>query len=106
MFEQRPPGARPYDGTALHLLMLLRSLSEAPQFDIYLSKTRAVRRALNRLRHELPPGLRPVNIDLLKAYGKHGGAWDIWDQYSPLLQKTEVRADNEERSGKCSEAGQ
>ncbi|CAD0090970.1 unnamed protein product [Aureobasidium vineae] len=79
------PHDKSWEGMPLHRLMQFRSLSEAPEFSVYLINKRNVRSLVNKLQHELPKTLSPVNVDLDKVYEGRGGAWDAWGSYSHEL---------------------
>jgi hypothetical protein len=83
--QTRRPNSKHWEGMPLHRLRELKSLSDAPQFTIYLNNKRNVRKFVNRLQNELPKTLAPVHIDLRTAYEGRGGDWDAWDLYNDRL---------------------
>lgn len=66
----------------MHLLMEIQSLSKAPDFQLYVSNQKHVRKVMSRLEHELPKILPAVPVDLNKIFEGRGGAWDAWSTYS------------------------
>jgi hypothetical protein len=72
-----PEGAPCLGGTALHLLTLFRSLSQAQNFEIFVGHSSHAQHALMKIESDL--SACGVEIDLLRAYG-HGGVFDDWRQ--------------------------
>ncbi|KAK5999745.1 hypothetical protein QM012_005151 [Aureobasidium pullulans] len=82
LMKRQLPTDKPWSGTPLHLLMEIQSFSKAPEFQLYVSNQKHVRKVMNRLEHELPRILPAVHIDLDKAFDGRGGIWDAWNTYS------------------------
>jgi hypothetical protein len=83
--QTQRPNSKLWEGMPSHRLMELKSLSEAPEFTIYLINKKNVRKFVNRLQNELPKTLAPIHIDLETVYEGQGGAWDAWGLYSDKL---------------------
>lgn len=81
--------------------MEIQSLSKAPEFQLYLSNQKHVRKVMSRLEHELPKILPAVHIDLNRIFEGRGGAWDAWSTYSDELVSSH-RAGQSGATGKLS----
>lgn len=77
-----PNGAKPITGTPLHLLLLLKSLSEMSAFDLYIGFNTYAVTSLRSLRQWLHDGVYTPEFDLSRAYVGAGGTFDDWDQYN------------------------
>ncbi|KAG9696823.1 hypothetical protein KCU95_g4072, partial [Aureobasidium melanogenum] len=85
LMKRQLPTDKTWSGTPLCLLMETQSLSKTSEIQLYVSNQRHVRKAMNRLKHELPKILPAVHIDLNEIYEGRGGAWDAWNTYSDEL---------------------
>jgi hypothetical protein len=77
--------SKPWEGMSLNRLVELKSLSDAPEFTIYLVNKKNVRKFVNRLQNELPKTLAPIHINLKTVYEGRGAAWDAWELYNNTL---------------------
>ncbi|KAG9949394.1 hypothetical protein KCU85_g4461, partial [Aureobasidium melanogenum] len=85
LMKRQLPTDKTWSGTPLYRLMETQSLSKTSEIQLCVSNQRHVRKAMNRLKHELPKILPAVHIDLNEIYEGRGGAWDAWDTYSDEL---------------------
>ncbi|KAG9563824.1 hypothetical protein KCU71_g4336, partial [Aureobasidium melanogenum] len=72
-----PDNAPCLEGTALHLLSLLHSLSCSTSFEIFVGHSSYAQHALANIEGVLADS---TNINLLQSYGRNGGVFDNWRQ--------------------------
>ncbi|KAF1357044.1 hypothetical protein BDV97DRAFT_394904 [Delphinella strobiligena] len=82
LMNSRPENAKPVTGTPLHLMLLLKSLSQVLAFEVYMGYSTFATESLRRLRTRLAGGARSPEVDLEKSYACAGGAFDNWAQYN------------------------
>lgn len=70
-----PDSAPCLGGTALHLMTLLRSLSRASSFEVFVGHSSYAQHALANIDGVLADS---TNLDLLSSYGGNGGVFDDW----------------------------
>lgn len=73
---------KPIQGTALHLVFLLRSLSEATTCCAYMDYSTYAATALRNTAVTLDNGSTLPAFDLQRMYNSNGGALNAWEQYS------------------------
>lgn len=79
-------------GTALHLVLLLKSLSEAASFNVYMHYSSYAVTGLNSALSALQRGHTLPALDLPRMYNSNGGACKAWEQY---LDLKEIARDSE-----------
>lgn len=90
LMNARPENAKPVTGTPLHLMLLLKSLSQVLAFEVYIGYSTYATESLRRLQTRLASGAGSPEVDLKKSYACAGGGFDNWVQYNPehLSHKT------------------
>lgn len=86
-----PDNAPRLEGTALHLLTLLHSLSCASSFEIFVGHSSYAQHALANIEGVLADG---TNINLLQSYAGNGGVFDNWRQIGVEQPKDFSQAQN------------
>lgn len=83
MPKLRRPLARPLTGAPARLMSSLRALSEAKQFDVYLSPRGYVEHRLQKIRSTLYQHLiETPDLDMHATFGGgYGGGKNIWESY-------------------------
>ncbi|KAJ5894674.1 hypothetical protein N7495_006365 [Penicillium taxi] len=82
LMNVQPTSAKPISGTALHIMLLLKSLSQVLSFDAYIGYSTYAIQALRTLKTGLDSGARTPEVDLKNAYAGAGGSLDNWEQYN------------------------
>lgn len=83
LMNVRPEKAKPVTGTPLHLMLLLKSLSQMLAFEVYIGYSTYATESLRRLQSRLASGAGSPEVDLEKSYARAGGDFDNWTQYNP-----------------------